>query len=601
MMSMKNENAPEIDDRRLELENRIRNLLWTVSGDYGLNIKADASLYLRSKAIALYDGIKQGALAKYFDRNLLGLYLVKKVFLLADEEELTVTAQLCIEEAIGEKICTERPGVREMQRKAFEDILEQEFEEKMPSPEDVTGRLKIAVLRDRLDDGGFPVEKGMERIRSTVYEARDAKDTMELIRVIDKVYNTFIDPDFERRRGTLEQVMAVTLEELTEYNWEDFLSEELYEEALESYIEQMSNKMTDLENASVTEEMEEKRQVKHKITVVSPEALEKAHTYVELNYGRTYLTPLEEKRMNYLMCREIHGDCSLYFTEGILKNPVKRNYQYEYAVRLKNKNIWLYHDKHRIVKRNISSLTELLRKSLVLRSETQEVLSDRGTIVPSRLWRVGRSSEATLFRRELKADASDFVVDVLIDASGSQMSRQGEVALQAYMLSEALSNVDIPHRVMSFCTFWDYTILHRFREYDAPRSENENIFNYVTSSNNRDGLAIKTVGYGLLQREEEKKILIVLSDGRPYDVIVNRPNARNPRPYHGKYAVNDTAAEVRRLRNQGVSVLGVFAGEEKDLPAEKKIFGKDFAYIRDIMNFSNIVGRYLMKQLETEA
>lgn len=191
-------------------------------------------------------------------------------------------------------------------------------------------------------------------------------------------------------------------------------------------------------------------------------------------------------------------------------------------------------------------------------------------------------------------------MDVLIDASGSQMKRQGDVALQAYIISEALSSVEIPHRVMSFCTFWDYTILHRFREYDAPRTENENIFNYVTSSNNRDGLAVKTAGYGLLQRDEEKKILIILSDGRPYDVIVNRPNARNPKPYHGKYAVNDTATEVRRLRNQGVSVLGVFAGEEKDLSTEKKIFGKDFAYIHSIDNFSKIVGRYLIKQLEIE-
>ena len=91
-------------------------------------------------------------------------------------------------------------------------------------------------------------------------------------------------------------------------------------------------------------------------------------------------------------------------------------------MRLKNKNIWLYHDKHRIVKQNIASLTDLLRKTLVLKSETQEVLSDRGTIIPSRLWRVGRSSEANLFKRELKSDASDFVVDVLIDASGSQLS-----------------------------------------------------------------------------------------------------------------------------------------------------------------------------------
>lgn len=596
---MNKEETLEIEDSRLELENRIRNLLWTVSGDYKLDMKPDVSLFLRSKAIALYDGIKQGALARFYDKDLLGLYLVKKVFLQADEGELTAVAQLCIEEAIGEKICEERPGIRNMQREAFEDILDQEFE-KMPSQADFPGRLKVAVLRRRLDGGVYRVEQKLQPFMDLVIRSGEARDTMELIRCIDELYNSMIDPAFEQRRGSLERVMAVTLEELTEFSWEDFLSEEMYEEALESYVEKLTTNMAGMADCSVTEEMEQKRQKKKNITVVTPEMLEKAYTYVELNYGRTYLSEAEEKKINYLMCRGVHSDCSLYFTEGVLKNPVKRNYQYEYAKRLRNKNIWLYHDKHRIVKRNISVLTDTLRKSLVLRSETQTVLSDRGQIVPSRLWRVGRSQDAKLFERELKADASDFVVDVLIDASGSQMSRQGEVALQAYIISEALSNVEIPHRVMSFCTFWDYTILHRFREYDDPRSANENIFNYVTSSNNRDGLAIKTAGYELLAREEEKKILIVLSDGKPYDVLVNRPNARNPKPYQGKEAIADTATEIRRLRNLDVSVLGVFAGEEKDLATEKKIFGKDFAYIRNIKNFSKIVGRYLTKQLETD-
>lgn len=587
----------ELDEFQMELENRIRNLLWTVSGDYSLECKPDASLFLRSKAIALYDGIKQGAFARFFDKEAMSLYLIKKIFLQAEEQELMILTQLCIEEAIGKRLIKERPGVAEMQRQAFEDILEQEFEE-LPSLEDLTGRLKVAILRDRLQGETHVTEKRIGEYREMVYAAREAKDTMELICIIDQLYNTMIDPLFEKRHGDLNQVLSVTMEELTSYGWEDFLSEEMYEEAMENYVNQLGNRMTDLENTAVTEEMEQKRMVRHKITVLPPEVLEKAHTYVELNYGKTYLSPMEEKRINDLMCKGIHSDCSLYFTEGILKNPVKRNYQYEYAKRLKNKNLWLYHDKHRIVKQNIASLTQVLKKSLVLRSEAQEVLSDRGRIVPSRIWRVGRSQEANIFKRELRGNSWDFVVDVLIDASGSQMSRQGEVALQAYIISEALSNVGIPHRVLSFCTFWDYTILHRFREYEDKKEANENIFNYVTSSNNRDGLAIKTAGYGLLQREEEKKILIVLSDGRPYDVIVNRPNARNPKPYHGAYAISDTATEIRRLRNLGVSVLGVFAGEEKDLATEKKIFGKDFAYIRNISNFSKIVGRYLEKQLE---
>ena len=596
---MNNTEPVEIDEYRLELENRIRNLLWTVSGDYQLDMKPDVSLFLRSKAIALYDGIKQGALARYYDKDMLGLYLVKKIFLQAGENELTFVAQLCIEEAIGDKICEERPGIRDMQRQCMEDILEQEFDI-LPDLRDIPGRLKVAVLRRRLNNGEWHVEKKLQPFMELIERAGNSTDTLELIRVIDELYNRLMDPNFESMHGTLEQVLAVTMEDLTEYSWENFLSEEMYEEVLESYAEQLTNSASGLENSAVTEEMEEKRQKKRSVKVVTPEMLEKAYTYVELNYGKSYLSEAEEKKINYQMCRGIHSDCSLYFTEGILKNPVKSNYQYEYAKRLRNKNIWLYHDKHRIVKHNITVLTETLRKSLVLRSETQTVLSDRGMIVPSRLWRIGRTNDAKLFQQELKGEISDFVVDVLIDASGSQMKRQGDVALQAYIISEALSNVDIPYRVMSFCTFWDYTIMHRFRRYDDPRSENDNIFNYVTSSNNRDGLAIRTAGYDLLQREEEKKIMIILSDGRPYDVIINRPNAKNPEPYQGKAAIADTATEVRRLRNLDVSVLGVFAGEEKDLATEKKIFGKDFAYIRDIANFSKIVGRYLTKQLEID-
>ena len=640
-----------LQDYQLELENRIRNLLWTISGDYTQQMKPDVSLFLRSKDIALYDGIKQGALAKFFDKDFLGMYLVKKIFMGADEAALTFVSQLCIEEAIGERICEQRPGIWEMQRKACEDILDQEYET-MPSAADKLGYLRVNLLRRRIDRGenaslkkknsqddsrgekksadsagnvnvsngiitgnadasnktitNITENKQKDRKYKGIYHyidlisrAAETADTMSLIRIIDTVYNEVADPDFSQK-ATLEQVLAVTMEDLTEFDWHDYLSEEMYEDALESYMEQLTSNVAGMENADVTREMEEERQSKQKITVLPPEALEKAHTYVELNFGKTYLSELEEKRMNQLMCRDIHSDCSLYFTEGILKSPVKRNYQYEYAKRLKNKNIWLYHDKHRIVKRNIALLTEMLKKSLVIKSENQEILSDRGMIVPSRLWRLGRSSDAQVFRRELKGDSSDFVVDVLIDASGSQMSRQGEVALQAYIISEALSNAELPHRVMSYCTFWDYTILHRFREYDDPRSANENIFNYVTSSNNRDGLAIRAAGYGLLNREEEKKILIILSDGRPYDVIVNRPNAKNPAPYHGKYAITDTAAQIRKLRSQGVSVLGVFAGEEKDLATEKKIFGKDFAYIRNITGFSKIVGRYLTKQLEDD-
>jgi hypothetical protein len=436
-----------------------------------------------------------------------------------------------------------------------------------------------------------------------VHALSEATDIMEVIRTIDALYNQAVDPYFERMHGTLEQVLAVTIEELAEFSWEDYLEEEALEEALSTYLERVTEQMTGLDaqpEAEDGKEQKEKPQPKKKVLLVDEKALAQMYSYVQRNYGKTYLSEIEEKRRNHLLCRGIHSDCSLYYTDGVLKNPVMRNYQTEYAKKQRSKNLFAYHDHHRLVKNNIRQLTDMLKRALVMRDEPDEVLSDWGKILPERLWRVGRTSDARLFMRELKRENSDYVVDVLIDASGSQRSRQEKVALQAYILAEALCNVGIPNRVMSYCTFWDYTILHRLREYEEDRSANENIFEYITSSNNRDGLAIKAAGYDLLNREEEHKILIVLSDGRPYDVIVNRPNARNPSPYQGKYAIRDTAFEVRRLRSEDVCVLGVFAGEEKDLAAEKKIFGKDFAYIRDISGFSGVVGRYLLRQLEKE-
>lgn len=589
------------EEFELELENRIKNLIWTVSGDYTLDVKPDIESYHRSHAVGLYDGIKQGAFARYFNREELSLYLMKKIYLHGEEGPLMSLAQLCIEWSVAERITKEREGIKEIRKKALEDTLEMDFSRLAASE---PGRLKLMLFKECLT-GSEPATNRMRAFMEQVQALSDAKETIELIRTIDKLYNAMVDPNFEKRYGNLETVLAVSLEELAEFSWKDYLEEEALEESFGTYLEHLNEAMTNLDKMELDqetkkEEPEEETSQKKKILVVDEEALSKMHSYVQRNYGIGYLSETEEKRRNLLLCRGIHSDCSLYFTEGVLKHAVLRNYQYEYAKKQRDKNRYEYYNNHRMVKNNIRQLSDMLKKALVMRDEVQETISDRGRIVPSRLWRVGRSHDSRVFLRKLNHDNSDFVVDVLIDASGSQRKRQGQVAMQAYILSEALSIANVPHRVMSFCTFWDYTILHRFREYEDDRSANENIFEYNTSSNNRDGLAIKAAGYELLNREEEHKILIVLSDGRPYDVILNRPNARNPQPYQGKYAISDTAFEVRKLRSKGVCVLGVFAGEEKDLPAEKKIFGKDFAYIRDVAGFSGIVGRYLLKQLERE-
>lgn len=584
----------DFDEYEMEIENRIRNLMWTVSGDYALNTRLDVASFSRNKYISLYDAIKQGAFAKYFDTNAFSMYIVKKLFYGVEEPILMNIAQLCVDMAVYQKIVAERPGVYNIRKKAFEAMLDLDFRKMNDS---FMGRVKLEIIRQFLNGKGR-AEKRIQDVLEDIYRLEEATDTMEIIRTVDRIYNSAIDRSFERKHGDLDFVLNTSVEELAEATWQDFLDEEMYESVLEQLVDQVNQQVVTLDEKSSEEEKQEKGPKKKSIVVLDEKALEKMNSYMQLNFGKSYLSDAEQKRTDRRLCNGAHADCSLYYTDGILEHPVLVNAQYVNAKKQMDRNHLLLRNSKNMVKRNIDILTANLKRSLVTRTQQEVRKADNGSILPNLLWKVGRSEDTRLFQRIIRQNQTDFVVDILMDASGSQRDRQSQVALQAFIISEALSNVQIPHRVMSFCTFWDYTVMQRFREYDAPKSENRKILQYTTSSNNRDGLAIRAAADSLLQREEENKILIVLSDGRPNDVVVNRPNSKNPKPYCGEYAVKDTAQEVRKVRNKGVFVLGVFAGKEQDLQAEKKIFGKDFAYIKDIRNFSNVVGQYLQKLLD---
>ena len=47
-------NREELEERQLEIANRMKNIIWTVCGDYTLEAKPDVEAFLKSKYIALY-------------------------------------------------------------------------------------------------------------------------------------------------------------------------------------------------------------------------------------------------------------------------------------------------------------------------------------------------------------------------------------------------------------------------------------------------------------------------------------------------------------------------------------------------------------------
>lgn len=598
--------ANELEEHRLEISNRMKNLFWTVSGDYTIDFEPDTEEYARSKQTALYEAIKQGAFAKYFNQQKLGMYLMKKLHFSAEEEILLSLAGLCVDAAVYPFVIQERLGAKEIREQAFRELEKAEAD-------DVTDKSRIALLhRIKLlyiryvlgakdqKSADPQVETAVQKILSL----KDGKSTEDVINVIEDIYNHVLDPSFESRHGNLEKVLKLPDMALANDAWQECMTDDQMEDIIQKYLSSLKKKMMSLEIKNKRKKrsvfLEDNREISEEPEKINPQAVKRIREYVELNYGKSYLSELDQERMNRKLCTGIHKNCILYLTDGILQNPVIKNNQYRFSQLQFEKNKAYYGNNHWIIKRNIAILADSLKRAFVIRNDDQVSRSETGRLVPNRLWKIGRTDDDKLFNRKKKSEDSQFVIDVLLDSSGSQAGRQAQVAAQGYIISEALSEAGIPHRVSGYCAFWGYTVLQRFRNYNDPKEADERIFQFRAYANNRDGLALKTVCSSLMERPEENKILIVLSDGKPCDMSIQRAGTLQPAVYEGEEAVKDTAYEVRKARNQGISVIGIFVGSEEELSVEKRIYGKDFAYIRSISNFSRMVGTFLRRQIDME-
>ena len=111
-------------------------------------------------------------------------------------------------------------------------------------------------------------------------------------------------------------------------------------------------------------------------------------------------------------------------------------------------------------------------------------------------------------------------------------------------------------------------------------------FNFRAYANNRDGACTENKSVPLSWSDRKKiRFLIVLSDGKPCDMSIQRPGTRQPKIYDGEGAVKDTAYEVRRARNQGIFVIGIFVGNEEELSVEREFMEKTLPIFANISNF----------------
>ena len=97
-------------------------------------------------------------------------------------------------------------------------------------------------------------------------------------------------------------------------------------------MKRLNSRVVHLEDEQEEEEQAQRGNGR-KVIIIDEKAAAKMYSYIELNYGKSYLSEQEQKRVNLRLCRGAHADCSLYFTDGILANPVRSNAQYVNARR----------------------------------------------------------------------------------------------------------------------------------------------------------------------------------------------------------------------------------------------------------------------------
>lgn len=576
-----------------EFDNRIANLMWTVSGDYNENMDSGEKSFI-SRNVALYHAVTAGGRRKYINWSSVKKYVINRHRAGFNKDILLSLIAMGSDVVVEEKIIAERPGVYDIRKNAYDDILNNYY--KMHT-DDLLEKVRHAIILEKI--GKTPMmDTETRHIANDLVALQKREDTIELLRGIEDIYVKYFPMFVEADGGEINE--SGNSKNGNRGDFSDFMLEEMFEDPeeqdIEASIEELSEALMgetqgDLENINSNKD--------NRILRVQEEDIEKIYEKVAYYYGNSFLDNNEVRKLQNRVCNGEHGNCRIHMTDGVVRSDSDNEFQQKYVQRHQAKNIDAFRANQKVFKRNINKLKESISRTLVQEEIIDAIPSDAGQLIPNKLWRVGRSSNNKVFVKNIDNNKGSFAVDILIDSSGSQRRNQSRVAIQAYILAHALTLVGIPNRVLGFSSFLDYTVIKRFRDYESPLSANENIFEYYCSGNNRDGLAIKATCEDLLKRQEDNKILIVLSDGRPNDIKVGKGQANDlTEAYRGRVAISDTAREVRLARQQGIMILGVFTGKEQDLMAEKLIYGKDFAYIKDINRFADMVIKYL-KQIIT--
>lgn len=240
-------------------------------------------------------------------------------------------------------------------------------------------------------------------------------------------------------------------------------------------------------------------------------------------------------------------------------------------------------DVSKYITSNAKPLANQLRMRLQARSRDRyEYGLKRGKLHTGSLHKLlsGNTEASTrVFRKRIVSDTLDTAVTLLVDCSGSMSGKKYEMACAgAGAMAEALKPLNIAFNVLGFTNTQgnDDPIIWVFNDFGERVSTPDLVKRFAVASGclweNTDGDALAYASYVLGMRREQRKVLLVLSDGSP----AGRDSHGDIRAY--------TARVVKDIEASGVDIYGIGIRDDN-----VRYFYKKHEVVDDIANLSGTI------------
>ena len=198
-----------------------------------------------------------------------------------------------------------------------------------------------------------------------------------------------------------------------------------------------------------------------------------------------------------------------------------------------------------------------------------------------------RNDGKVFYKNNLPNEIPRISVGLLLDESGSMScgDRSTYARAAAIILYDFCQAMNIPIMVYGHSTSWSRGVdLYSYAEFDAiDKNDKYRMMDISARGSNRDGAALRYVAEQLSKRDEEVRILILVSDGQPADA-----------GYSGTAAEEDLRGIKQEYKRKGLLFVAAAIGDDKQ--NIERIYGDSFLDITDLnqlpMKLTAVIKRF---------